>query len=42
MDLIEESDGEVEVLDEEPAPKRKRGAQGTLPVRPQQKQSLFT
>ncbi|KAK9918573.1 hypothetical protein WJX75_005079 [Coccomyxa subellipsoidea] len=33
VDLIEESDGEVEVLDEEPAPKRKRGAQGTLPVK---------
>ncbi|EIE24780.1 DNA repair exonuclease [Coccomyxa subellipsoidea C-169] len=33
VDLIEDSDGEVDLLDEEPAPKRKRAAQGTLPVK---------
>lgn len=32
VDLIEDSESEVELLDETPAPKRKRAAQGTLPV----------
>ncbi|BDA49205.1 Double-strand break repair protein MRE11 [Coccomyxa sp. Obi] len=33
VDLIEDSESEVELLDEAPAPKRKRAAQGTLPVK---------
>ncbi len=32
VDLIEDSESEVELLDEATAPKRKRAAQGTLPV----------
>lgn len=32
VDLIEDSASDVEVLDEEAAPKRKRKAQGTLSV----------
>ncbi len=32
VDLIEDSNSDVEVLDEETAPKRKRKAVGTLPV----------
>ncbi len=33
VDLIEDSESEVDLVDEAPAPKRKRAAQGTLPVR---------